>query len=201
MLSDSVVGKISLATLLAALCVLPACSVNVRDKASSKEAGARVDIQSPVGDLHVDEQADIRGAGLTIYPGAKPAPKDTSEDKKSANVNLSLPGFALKVVAAEYVSDDAPDKLIAYYDKEMQRFGKPIQCQGRWRGGDVEVDSDKHEGLSKPVACGGKGGGDSVEIKVGTQGNQHIAAIKSDGKGSRFALVYVRMHAGKEDTI
>jgi hypothetical protein len=201
MLSDSLIARISLAAALAGLFILPGCSVNVRDKGSSKDGGARVDIQSPVGDLHVDEQPDIRGTGLTIYPGAKPAPKDTSEDKKSANVNLSFPGFALKVVAAEFISDDAPDKVTAFYNKELQRFGKPIQCQGRWRGGDVEVDSDKHEGLSKPVACGGAGSGDSVEIKVGTEGNQHIAAIKSDGKGSRFALVYVRMHAGKEDTI
>jgi hypothetical protein len=201
MLSDSLFAKISLVVLLAALLVLTGCSVNVRDKSNSKEGGARVDIQSPVGDLHVDEHPDIGSMGISVYPGAKPAPKDTSEDKKSANVNLSLPGFALKVVAAEFISDDAPDKVIAYYNKELQHFGKPVQCQGRWRGGDVEVDSDKHEGLSKPVACGNKGGGDSVEIKVGTEGNQHIAAVKSNGKGSRFALVYVRMHTGKEDTI
>jgi len=31
----------------------------------------------------------------------------------------------LKVVAAEFVSDDTPDKVIAYYDKELQRYGKP----------------------------------------------------------------------------
>jgi hypothetical protein len=40
-----------------------------------------------------------------------------------------------------------------------------------------------------------------VELKVGTEDNQHIVAVKPDGKGSRFALVYVRTHAGKDDTI
>ncbi len=198
MLSNNLVLRISLA---AALCLLAACSVNVRDKSNSKDGTTQVDIKSPVGDLHVDEQPDIAGSGLTVYPGAKPAPKDTTGDKKSANVNLSLPGFALKVVAAEFVSDDSPNKVIAYYNKELQRFGKPIQCQGRWTGGDVGVEAGKHEGLSKPVACRDNGSGDSVEIKVGTEGNQHIAAVKPDGKGSRFALVYVRMHGGKDDTI
>ena len=69
---------------------------------------------------------------MTLYPGAKPAPKDDSDDKKSANVNLSIPGFSLKVVAAEFVSDDAPEKIIAYYNKELQKYGKPIQCHGAW---------------------------------------------------------------------
>jgi hypothetical protein len=199
--SHSQVSRFTLAALLAALVVLPACSVNVKDKSSSKDGTARVDIRSPFGDLHVDEQADLQGAGLTVYPGAKPAPKDNSEEKKNANVNISAPGFALKVVAAEFVSDDSPDKLISFYDKELQHFGKPVQCRGNWKGGDVGVNTDKHEGLSKPVACKGSGSGESVEIKVGTEGDQRIAAIKPDGKGSRFALVYVRIRTGKEDTI
>ncbi len=200
MLSLNTVAKLSLAALLSGLLVLPACSVNVKDKSSSKDGSAQVDIKSPLGDLHVDEHPDIQGAGLTVYPGAKPAPKEGSNDK-NANVNISVPGFALRVVAAEFLSDDSPEKVIAFYSKDLQRFGKPIQCQGSWNGGDVGVSADKHEGLSKPVACRDSGRGESVEIKVGTEGNQHIAAVKPEGKGSRFALVYVRAHTGKEDTI
>jgi hypothetical protein len=195
--TKSLTVKFSLAALFAVLCVLPACSVNVKDK--TKDGDARVDIKSPVGDLHVDAQPDIRDAGLTVYPGAKPAPKDSGEDKKSANVNLSLPGFELKVVAAEFLSEDAPDKVMAYYTKELQRYGKPIECHGSWHGGDVHAEADKKKG-SKPVSCRDSGGGDSVELKVGTEGNQHIVAIKPDGKGARFALVYVRTHTGSDDT-
>jgi len=139
MFSRSFTAKLSLGALFAALCVLPACSINANDKHNSKDGVAHVDIKSPMGDLHVSEQADIRDAGLTLYPGAKPAPKDNSDDKKSANVNLSVPGFSLKVVAAEFLSDDAPDKIIAYYNKELQKYGKPIQCHGAWSGGHVEL--------------------------------------------------------------
>jgi hypothetical protein len=196
MFSRSVIAKLSLGPLFAALCVLPACSISGNDK---KNGEAHVDIKSPVGDLHVSEQADIRDAGLTLYPGAKPAPKDNSDDKKSANVNLSLPGFSLKVVAAEFVSDDAPDKIIAYYNKELPKYGKPIQCHGGWNSGHGNY-SDKDE-LSKPVSCESSGGGDSVELKVGTEGNQHLVSVKPNGHGTRFALVYVRMHTGKDDTI
>ncbi|MGD0469793.1 MAG: hypothetical protein ABSA54_15545 [Terriglobales bacterium] len=219
MFSRSVIAKLSLGALFAALCVLPACSISGNDK---KNGEAHVDIKSPVGDLHVSEQADIRDAGLTLYPGAKPAPKDSSDDKKSANVNLSLPGFSLKVVAAEFVSDDAPDKIIAYYNKELPKYGKPIQCHGGWNGGQSglqsglqsklqsgiqsgiqsgQVNYEGKDDLSKPVACGNDSSGDAVELKVGTGGNQHIVSVKPSGHGSRFALVYVRIHTGKDDTI
>jgi hypothetical protein len=197
--AKGIAAEFSLIALFAVLSMLPGCSVNVKDK--GKDGEARVDIKSPMGDLHVDEKPDIRDAGLTVYPGAKPAPKDTGEDKKSANVNLSFPGFALKVIAAEFQSEDSPDKVIAYYSKELQRYGKPIECHGRWSGGDVGVGTDKHDGLSKPVSCGDHGSGDSVELKVGTEGNQHLVAVKPDGKGARFALVYVRTHTGSDDTI
>jgi hypothetical protein len=198
MFSRSVIATLSLGVLFAALCVLPACSINTNK--SGADGGKNVDIKSPMGDLHVSEQADIRDAGLTLYPGAKPAPKEDSDNQKSANVNLSIPGFSLKVVAAEFLSDDAPEKIIAYYDKDLQKYGKPIQCKGAWSGGHVESSPGKEEG-AKPVSCGNNGSGDSVELKVGTEGNQHVVAVKPNQRGTRFALVYVRMHTGKDDTI
>ncbi|HEY6303385.1 MAG TPA: hypothetical protein VIX14_09990 [Terriglobales bacterium] len=197
MFSRSLTARLSLGALLAALCVLPACSIHANDDAKNGEK--QVDIKSPVGDLHVSEQADIRDAGLTLYPGAKPAPKDDGDDKKSANVNLSVPGFKLKVVAAEFTSDDTPDKVVAYYDRELHKYGKPIQCHGGWHGGHKNYDSK--DDLSKPVSCGSNASGDSVELKVGTEGDQHIVSIKPNSQGSRFALVYVRIHAGSDDTI
>jgi hypothetical protein len=202
MLSRNIVTPLASAALLAVLIVLPGCSINVKDK--DKNGEGRVDIKTPMGDIHVNEQPDIRETGLSLYAGAKPAPKDNGEDKKSANVNISGMGFTLKVVAAEFQSDDSPDKVIAYYNKELQRFGKPIQCCGRWTGGDVNAElhnKDKDKEGSKPVACRDNGRGDSVELKVGTEENQHIVAVKPDGKGTRFALVYVRTHTGKDNTI
>jgi hypothetical protein len=191
-------GWVPCTVLILAFVALPGCSINVKDK---KEGGdARVDIKTPIGDLHVNEGADVRDTGLTLYPGAKPAPKESGDDKKSANVNLAFGGFGLKVVAAEFISDDSSGKILDYYNKQLQHFGKPIECHGKWNGGDVGVNTDDKSGLSKPVSCR-ESGGESVELKVGTEGNQHIVAIKPQDKGTRFALVYVRMRTGKDDTI
>ena len=194
----STVASVSL-IVMAALMVLPACSIAVKDK-DDKKGETQVDIKSPVGDLHVGEQVDIRDSGLSVYPGAKPAPKDDSSNDNSANVNLALPGFQLKVVAAEFLSDDAPDKVIAYYDKEMGKFGKTIQCHG-WNTGHMHTHGGD-DALSQPVSCStDDGSGDSIELKVGTEGNQHLVSVKANNKGSRFALVYVRLHTGKDTTI
>lgn len=192
-------ARIALMAALAALFTLPACSINVDDK-GNKEGAKHVDIQSPLGDLHVSENADIRDSGLSVYAGATPAPKDKSDDEKSANVNLDLPGFKLKVVAAEFLSDDAPDKITAYYDKELQKFGKPIQCRGAYATGG-HVDTHDKDDLDKPVTCDKNDSGNGLELKVGTDGNQHIVAVKPNGKGTRFALVYVRIHTGKDNSI
>jgi hypothetical protein len=192
-----VTTKAAMSALFVALCILTACSINANDK--GKDGDKQVDIQSPIGDLHVSEQADIRDAGLALYPGAKPAPKDDSDDKKSANVNLSVPGFSMKVIAAEFLSDDAPDKIVAFYNKDLQKYGKPIQCHGGWNGGHVNYDG-KDE-MSKPVSCENDRTGDAVELKVGTEGNQHLVSVKSNSRGTRFALVYIRFRTGSDNTI
>jgi hypothetical protein len=198
-LGRNLIARLWLGALLAALCVLPACSINADH--NGKDGEKQVDIKSPMGDLHVSEAADMRDAGLTVYPGAKPAPKDDSDDKKGANVNLSMPGFSLKVVAAEFISEDAPDKIIAYYNKELPKYGKTIQCRGDWSGGGHVNSSNGDKHSNQPVSCGNDGGGDAVELKVGTEGNQHVVSVKPSSHGSRFALVYVRMHTGSDDTI
>jgi hypothetical protein len=223
MFRRGVIAKLSVGALFAALCALPACSIDTHDK--DKNGAKRVDIQSPFGDMHVSEQADYHDTGLTLYPGATPAPKDNGDDSKSANVNMSFPGFSLKVVAAEFLSDDAPGKLIAYYSKELQKYGSPIRCDGAWAGNHVNAKPGKgDDDGSKPVTCDNGTAGksvevkvgdsdkkivvqpgssepDSVELKVGTESNQHIVSVKPNNKGARFALVYVRTHTGKDDSI
>lgn len=53
---------------------------------------------------------------------------------------------------------------------------------------------------SREVRCEGSDSGNVVELKVGTEGNQHMVSVEPEGKGSDFALVYV-MTRGKEGTI
>jgi hypothetical protein len=187
---------------LSAVLLLPACSVNVKKNAQGDEK--KVDIETPLGGIHVNEGVDARDTGLAVYPGAKPKEKDSSHDSKSANVNISGFGFGLKVVAIEYVSDDPPQKLVAYYKDELKKYGNVLECHTSKHSGDERVDSSdddhRNKGQSRQLTCEKNDGGSTVELKVGTDDNQHIVAVEPNGKGSNFALVYVRTR-GKDDII
>ena len=59
----------SLVVSFGALLALPGCNVNVKKDGEGKEK--KVDIETPVGGLHVTKDADVRDIGLPVYPGAR----------------------------------------------------------------------------------------------------------------------------------
>ena len=182
--------------LLVACLVWPACSVNVRKEANGEDK--QVDIKTPLGGLHVSKGADVRDTGLPVYPGARLKPGDSEDHDKSANVNLSAFGFGLQVVALEYESDDAPAKLISYYEDQLKKYGKVLQCHSTSKLDlNVKIDKDNDHD-SDELTCNGNTGS-HIELKVGTRDNQHIVAVEPEGKGSNFSLVYVRTHGKQAD--
>lgn len=181
----------------ACVVLLSACSVNVKKKG---EEDKNVDINTPIGGIHVSNDADAKATGLTVYPGARPAKKEREDDDKNANVNISSPLFGLRVVAQEYESDEPAEKLISFYFGELKKYGKVVECHGSWKGKDVDVNVHSGDKGSKELKCDKDNNGNTTELKVGTENNQHIVAIEPQSKGSKFALVYVLVRE-KDDTI
>jgi len=64
----------SLCLVLASACllILPGC--NVHEEKSANGDDKNVSIETPVGDLHVGNDVDVRDAGLSVYPGAQLKP-------------------------------------------------------------------------------------------------------------------------------
>ncbi len=180
---------------IAALLLLPACSVNVQKDKNGEEK--KVDIRTPIGNIKVDNQADARDTGLAVYPGARLRQKDEDGDKKSANVNLSFGEYGLKVVAVEYESDDSPEKLISFYQAQLKKYGSVLECHVHSHNGHIQVNA-RHDSDSKSLSCEDSEGS-TVELKVGTEENQHIVSVEPKGKGCTFALVRVQTHG--KDTI
>jgi len=185
-------GRVALAAVAAVL--LAACSVNVQKEANGQDK--KVDISTPVGGIHVSKGADPEDVGLAIYPGARPKEKNSGDDNKSANVNISSFGFGLKVVALEYESDDPPAKIVGFYNDQLKKYGAVRQCHTSHL--DVNADMKSGNG-SHELTCEGESG-NNTELKAGTKENQHIVEVEPEGKGSTFSLVYVRTH-GKEADI
>lgn len=188
-------GALALGFATLATVLLAACSINVKKEQDGQDK--QVDINTPVGGIHVSKGANVADVGLAVYPGARLKTNDSDGKDKSANVNISSFGFGLKVVALEYQSDDSPAKLIAYYKDQLQKYGKVLECHTGHFQVNPDIKGSDHE--SHELTCEGSGGS-NVELKAGTKENQHIVAVESDGKGSSFSLVYVRTH-GKDAEI
>jgi hypothetical protein len=191
-------SRLVLAFVFGALLALPGCDVNVKKDSQGKDNN--VDIETPVGALHVTKGADVRDIGLPVYPGARRKEQSDNGDENSAHVNISTSLFGLKVVAIEYLSDDPPGKLIAYYKDQLKKYGSVLECHTDKVHGGTTMDFNENSSDSK-LKCDDKDG-NTIELKAGTQQNQHLVSIKAvdDGKGSDFGLVYVQMRGGK-DTI
>lgn len=175
-----------------ALALLAGCSIHEQKSADNKDK--KVDIQTPFGNLKVNNKVNVADTGLPVYPGSRQVESD-DHDSSAANVNMSFGGFSLKVVAVKFQSDDSPEKVLDFYRDKVKAYGssgKYLECHGLdieiKDGGFTSHDDDE----AKELTCGkNERHGDSTELKAGTPDRQHIVSVKPSGSGSEFALVYV----------
>jgi hypothetical protein len=166
---------------LTVLLLMTACSIQ-KDKQGSNE---KVKIETPVGALDVNTNVDAKDTGIAVYPAAKPAPKPQG-DHSSANVNIASSLFGVKVVALEYVSDDAPAKVTDFYKKELAKYGNVLECKnGVHENGNELACSDKPRTNNN----------NNLELAVGNKQRRHVVSIKPEGTGTKFALVYVQVRS------
>ena len=148
-----------------------------------------VDIRTPLGSLSVHKGAtDPKATGLTPYPGAQ-IQQDFEDQDGGANVDISSSFFGLKVVAVKFQSADSPDKVLSFYRKDMSRYGNVVDCTGGF------TLTFHHHAEDSEVTCEGRPRGGlryREALKVGTENNQRIVAIRPSGNGSVFTMVYVK---------
>jgi hypothetical protein len=158
------------------------------------------DVRSSVGDMHVGKDADAGKQGLPLYPGAR---RKLDKDNDPLNFGILTEAFGMQLMVSKYASDDPPARIVDYYRDKLKKYGKVLECHSQKHGGGVDVNDDKDskDSKNKELKCE-EDSGPVTELKVGTEDNQHVVAIEpaEAGKGSTFALVYVRMH-GKSGEI
>jgi len=153
---------------------LSGCKIQKHGEGANK----KVDIETPVGSLHVNTQVDPKETGLEVYPGATRT--EDEEKKHAANVSLDLAVAGFKMVALKYRSDDPPDKLLDFYRKQLKAYGDVSECHG----------SITFSGLK--MRCDETGLRNETSLAAGTEDRHRIVSVKPEGKGSTFALVYVQ---------
>lgn len=172
----------------AVLAIAPACSVSHHDDSETGEK--KVEIKTPFAELKVGTDVSAQDTGMALYPGAREK-KDSNDDHK-ANVQIGGDEFGLKVVALKYLTDDSPEKVIDFYRKDLKRYGNVLECPK----GIKESHSDSDDG---EIRCSDSGSSEpgKLTLAVGIPKRQHLVAVKPNGKGSEFDLVYVNIR-GKE---
>lgn len=127
------------------------------------------------------EKLDPKKLGVAIYPGAQVA-KDDKHDGENEGANLSLDWgqASLRLYAQKYFTTDSADKVLAFYRKQLSRYGAVLECQG----GKSVVE------VSSSLKCE-DGNGKGIELKVGTKDKQHIVGVTPKDGGTEFGVVYL----------
>lgn len=188
----------SLAAASAALCLLAGCHVTTH-KNGGKD---NVDIGTPFGSMHVktNEDAATGGMGITPYPGAVLLKKDKDgHDDGAADVNMNFGSFHLGVKAATYTTSDSPSMVLAYYKKDLGKYGVVLECEGHHALGSVtrtaegltcdENSNTKHINWNSDT-------GDKTELRAGSKQHQHIIAVEKKDGGTKIGMVALDLPAG-----
>ena len=183
-------NTLRLSVLAASACLLLAgCSVSSHKHGN----GDNVQMSTPFGSMHIktDKDANIAGIGLTTYPGAVPVKDDDGKKNDAADINLNFGDFHLGVKAASFETTDSPDKVEAFYRKDMAHYGDVIKCHGHQTVGQpartaegltCDDDHDRHEiHVSSDH--------NEIELRAGSPGHMHIVGIQPKDGGTKIGLV------------
>jgi len=182
------VGIIVLGILLVA--ALPLAAQDKKDSGNSESEMGRHSIG-----FIASKEASAKDVGLPLYPGARPH-KDASDDSAAARLGLwgGNSGFKLAVLKLE--SDDAPEKVAAFYRKALAKYGKVLDCgdSSIVVGGEAKGSSSNELGCDEDRSDKGE-----LVLKAGTKEEQHLVGIKTGKELTVFQLVYVEVRGSRTE--
>lgn len=151
-----------------------------------------VNIGTPFGSMHVksDDSGVVAGLGLTPYPGATLVHQQ-GNDQGSADISMNFGNFKLGVHAADLETSDPQDKVLAFYRKDMGRYGTVLTCRGK---NSVGQPTRTSEGLT--CSTNDRGDEDELQLRAGSPLHQHLVGIREKDGGTRIGLVALDLPSG-----
>ncbi|HEX4858330.1 MAG TPA: hypothetical protein VFV17_04875 [Usitatibacteraceae bacterium] len=138
--------------------------------------------------IRIENEARPEQTGLAVYPGAVQQARKGSE-QDGAQVEFSFGAYRLKVVGSSLRSEDAPQRVAEFYQRELGRFGKLIDCrlpqvakerQRARKAGELSCDDiDVRRGR--------------IVYKAGSRGDHRVVTIEPSGEGTAISLVHVEL--------
>jgi len=195
------VGLVSAVSLGMLITFATGCRIDEHKSGDGKNDDVK--IATPFGGMSVKTNSAVveGGVGLTVYPGAELVKKENGKDNGAADINMSFGSFHLGVKAISYRTPDSPDKVLAFYRKDMAHFGSVILCKGtnavgtpdhtqdgltcdKEKGNNIHIDDDRSQ----------------QELKAGSKQHQHIVAITTEGSSTKIGLIALDLpgHLGND---
>jgi hypothetical protein len=175
--------------ILMGLMLLAAMPAAAQDK---KDSDANKSDSDSIGFI-ASKNASAKEVGLPLYPGSR-RHKDDSDDSSSLQLGAWGGSFGFKIAVVKMESDDAPDKIAAFYRKALSKYGKVLNCSDT---AEAAAQKDKpSNGLDCDSDHAEKG---EIVLKSGTKEMQHIASVKANGSGSVYDLVFVEAKGSDKD--
>jgi hypothetical protein len=165
-----------------------------------------VDISTPFGAMKVDTNTnpgDTSAIGLTAYPGAVPVKDDDGKNSGSADVNMSFGSFHLGVKATSFQTPDGESKVLAFYRKDLAKYGDVIECRGNSAVGQpsrtsqgLTCDTKQQNHINTHETSD-----NDVELRAGSPQHQHIVGVEAKDGGTKIGLVMLDLpsHLGNHD--
>lgn len=161
-------------------------SIRAQDSKKSGDVNAGITLSG---------QATAKEVGLPVYPGAK-LHKDKDKDDSAANLGLWGGSFGFKLVLLKMESPDGADKVAAFYQKALAKYGAVLDCSNP--NAAKATDDEK----SGKITCGDdKADAGERLYKSGTKEKQHIVSIKTTGGGTDFTLLYLEARGESHEAL
>jgi len=174
-------GRSVPAVLMGLMLLAAAMPVAAQDK---KDSDANKSDSDSIGFI-ASKNASAKEVGLPLYPGSR-RHKDDSDDNSSLQLGAWGGSFGFKIAVVKMESDDAPEKIAAFYRKALSKYGKVLNCS------DPAAAAAQKDKPSNALDCDSdhaeKG---EIILKSGSKEMQHIASVKANGSGSVYDLVFV----------
>ncbi len=154
------------------------------------KTGVNVTVTSKDGSeagLVISARATAKEAGLPLYPGAIPH-KEDKDDTTAGKFGLWGSSFGFKVVLLKMESEDSQEKVAAFYQKALAKYGAVLNCSDSSK---AQNDKDNDDSSKKLTCKNDHPDPGAMLFKVGTKEKQHIVSVKPNGTGCIFNIVYL----------
>ncbi len=184
--------KSRLLLVIAALAVTATAVAQEQNPKSSNQKGS-IRVETDSGRYGVgSDKLDPKHLGVDIYPGAK---VDKGDDNQGEGANLFMEWGKEKthLYVQKFVTTDSADKVLAFYHKQLSKYGEVLECRNGKPGVHVksELKCDEDEDKDKKESK-------TIELKAGTKQKQHIVGVTPTDKGTEFGIVYLEQTKGAE---